>query len=75
MLADDGKAIELESSNTECLQHRAHCRSEMTMYNEAIADDTRGIAIDPTWYHYFSRAQTKIEMGIEKVVALILNDA
>ena len=44
----------------------------MAMYNEAIADATQAIAIDPAWYHYFSRAQAKIEMGIERVVALIL---
>ena len=36
------------------------------MYNEAIAGYTRAIAIDPAWYHYFSRAQTKIEMGDRK---------
>ena len=47
-------------------------RSEMAMYNEAIADATQAIAIDPAWYHYFSRAKTKIEMGIERVVSLIL---
>ena len=62
-LADFGKAIELEPSNTEYLTHRAHCLSDMKMYDEAIADLTRAIAIDPAWPTYFSRARMKLEMG------------
>ena len=71
VLADYSKAIELEPFNTEYLQKRGHFRAEMKMYGEAITDYTRAIEIDPTWYHFLSRGETKIEMGYRGGCALI----
>ncbi len=62
-LADYSKALEIEPFNTEYLQKRGHCRTEMKKYKDAISDYTRAIAIMPTWYFSLSRGEIKIEMG------------